>query len=220
MKLLKLSNLLLLAASLALTPAVIGAEDDKKEAGDKVTAHDKAWAEMAAISDMTEITLAKAAQEKAQSEQIKQHAAKMIEDHSKTTAELKAWAKSNDVDLDAKMPAPKAAMVKEITSKSGAEFEKAYIEHEIAGHRHAVTHFRNGSEFNKNPELKGFAAKYLPIIEGHLAMVDKGGHGHHTTSAQPAAGGATGAAPSGGATEQSGGRSNAGSSQQGQVRAQ
>jgi putative membrane protein len=222
MKLLKLTNLTLLALGLALTQPAFAADDDKKGGNDKVTAHDKAWAQMAAISDLTELTLAKAAQEKAQSEQVKQHAAKMIEDHTKTTAELKAWAKENDVDLEAKLPEHKQAMVKEITSKSGPEFDKAYLEHEIMGHRHAVTHFRNGSEFNKNPELKQFAAKTLPVIEGHLAMVDKGGdHSRHTTGAQPASGGSVNPAGQAGAGQGSPTQKGAsGSQQQGQVRAE
>ncbi len=180
MKLKNITPVTLTAIALALVSPVFAADKDKD--GGKVTAHDEAWAEMAAVNDMTEITLAKAAQEKATSEQLKQHAAKMIEDHSKTTAELKAWAKAKDVDLDAKLPEPKQKMIKEIMSKSGAEFDKAYLEHEIAGHRHAATHFRNGAEFNKDPDLQAWAQKTLPVIESHLAMVDKGGHMQHGSS--------------------------------------
>lgn len=192
MKLLNITTGTLAAVALALTSPAFAQEKGKGKDGDKVTAHDEAWAEIAAVNDQCEITLAKAAQEKATSEQLKQHAAKMIEDHSKTTTELKAWAKAKNVDLDVKLPEPKQKMIKEITSKSGAEFDKAYLEHEIAGHRMAAAHFRNGSEFNKDPDLKAWAQKTLPVIEGHLGMVDKGGHAGHG-SGGGAAGGAAGA---------------------------
>jgi putative membrane protein len=180
------------ALSLALSATSFAAEKDdetspersSKESSGKVSAHDKAWAQMTAMSDMAEIQLSKAAQEKATSEQLKQHAAKMVQDHQQTSEELKAWAKEADVDLKAEMPAAKKQMLQEITSKSGQEFDDAYTQHEIAAHRMAVAHFQNGSEFLKNQELQAFAQKTLPIIQGHLSDVDKGGR--QTTSTRPA----------------------------------
>ncbi|MGV3532194.1 MAG: DUF4142 domain-containing protein [Chthoniobacteraceae bacterium] len=156
--------------------------DDQKSM--KASKHDEAWAHMTAVSDACEIKLAKAAQEKASSEQVKQHAAKMIQDHQKTTDELKQIAKSAKIDLDAKIPSEKQAMIKEITSKSGEEFDKAYMEHEVAAHRMAAAHFQNGADFNKHPELQSFAQKNLPVIKQHLAEVEKGGHGQHATGTQ------------------------------------
>lgn len=164
-----------------------GAQDDAKKADQKsakATKHDEAWAHITAVNDACEIKLAKAAQEKASSEQVKQHAAKMIQDHQKTTDELKQIAKSAKIDLDADIPQEKQKMIQEITSKSGEEFDKAYMEHEVAAHRMAAAHFQNGAEFNKHPELQAFAQKNLPVIQQHLAEVEKGGHGSHATGTQ------------------------------------
>lgn len=172
MKSLKIAGLLAAVCALTLAPTTTFAEKNAK-----VSAHDKAWAEMTAASDLTEITLAKAALEKSQNEAVKSHAQKMINDHEKTSAQLKDWAKANDVDLKNELPKPKKAMVDEITSKSGAEFDQAYLEHEVAGHRMAASHFKNGAQFNKDAKLKDFAASNLPTIEQHLAEVEKG-HGH------------------------------------------
>ena len=193
MKIVKITRVLLtsLVLSLAFAGTGIGAEKEKdKERGEKsegkLSAMDKAFIEMVALNDMTELKLAKAAQEKATNDQLKQHAAKMIEDHTKSSNELKQLAKQKDVDLKEELPAPKRAMIEEITSKSGADFDQAYMDHEIAGHRMAAVLFQNGSQFAKDQEVKQFADKYLPVIEQHRSMVEQ--HGQKTTqqpSAQP-----------------------------------
>lgn len=168
-----------IAACAALTLAVpaFAAEKEKGEKASaaesgKVTACDKAWAHMAAVSDKVELTLAKAAESKSQNEQVKQHAQQMIQDHTKTTAELTKWAKSNNVELNATIPPEKQAVIKEIEGKSGAEFDKAYMNHEVEGHRHAAVHFQNGSEFVQNAELKQFAQQNQPTINQHLTMTE------------------------------------------------
>lgn len=147
---------------------------------------DKAFLQTVAVSDKCELTLAKAAQEKAQSQHVKDHAAKMIQDHTQTTNELKELAKQKNVDLKMDLPEHKQAVIKEITSKSGEEFEKAYMMHETPAHRMALATFRNGADFAKDPEVKAFAQKHLPTIQQHLAMVEQGGHSQHMTTSSGA----------------------------------
>jgi putative membrane protein len=182
------------ALSLALAAPALAAEKEKgdKEKGaasesGKVTASDKCWAHMAAVSDKAELTLAKAAQSKSQNEQVKQHAQQMLQDHGKTTAELTKWAQANHVELNATLPPEKQAVVKEIESKSGADFDKAYMNHEVEGHRHAAVHFQNGVEFLQNQELKQFAQENQPTINQHLSMTET-----HAGAQRTAIGGAQG----------------------------
>ena len=171
------------ALTLALAAPAFSAEKEKEKEkgnhekgsageGGQVTASDKAWAHMAAVSDKVETTLAKSAQSKSQNEQVKQHAQQMLQDHGKTTAELTKWAQANHVELNASIPPDKQAVIKEIESKQGAEFDKAYMNHEVEGHRHAAAHFQNGVEFLQNAELKQFAQENQPTINQHLSMTE------------------------------------------------
>jgi putative membrane protein len=41
----------------------------------------------------------------------------------------------------------------------------------VSGHRKAVAAFKSESNSGKDPEVKAWAAKTLPTIEGHLAEV-------------------------------------------------
>ncbi len=189
-----------IAACAALTlavPAFAAEKEKEKEKGErgaageshKVSACDKAWAHMAAVSDKVEITLAKAAESKSQNEQVKQHAQQMIQDHTKTTEELMKWAKSNGVELSPSIPPEKQAAMKEIESKSGADFDKAYLNHEVEGHRIAAAHFQNGTEFLENQELKQFAQQNQPTINQHLSMTETQAGAQRTASGNGAQGG-------------------------------
>ncbi|RYD79228.1 MAG: DUF4142 domain-containing protein [Verrucomicrobiaceae bacterium] len=190
MKIAKVSYAMVACLSLATASVGLAEEKEKQQSTakegqeEKVTAMDKAWAQMTAMSDMAEIKLSKAAQEKATSEEVKQFAAKMIEDHTKSSQELKQIASQCKIDLKVEVPEAKKDMLQEITQKSGAEFDQAYMEHQLAAHRMAVAHFQNGAELLKNQELQRFAQKTLPVIQGHLTMLQKQS-GHTTQSHQP-----------------------------------
>lgn len=175
-----------LVLSLAVAGTGLGAEKEKtheKEKSEgKLSPMEKSFIEMVALHNASEIKLAKLAEEKGTTEQVKQFAAKVIEDHTKLGTDLKQLAKEKDLELKEELPAPKRAMLEEITSKSGAEFDKAYMDHELAGHRIALAFFQNAAQFAKDPELKQFAEKYLPIIEQHGSMLEKQGQ---KTTLQP-----------------------------------
>src|SRR4051812_904514 len=95
-----LRNSIVACASFSLllaAPTYAAEKGDKEEKAGKeekggVTAMDKAWAHVAAVSDKMELDLAKVASTKGESEQVKQHAQQMTQDHGKTSSELKQWA--------------------------------------------------------------------------------------------------------------------------------
>jgi putative membrane protein len=62
-----------------------------------------------------------------------------------------------------------AKAMKELRGKSGADFDKAYVAHEVAYHQ-AVIDALNGTLIPaiKNAELKAFVEKVGPAFQGHL----------------------------------------------------
>ena len=67
-------------------------------------------------------------------------------------------------DVDAKDKATHDRFAK----LSGAAFDRAYIQHMVAGHRKAVAAFKKESTSGKDPDVKAWATKTLPTIEDHL----------------------------------------------------
>jgi putative membrane protein len=119
---------------------------------------------------MAEVDLGKLASDKANSDEVKKFAQRMVADHSKANDELKGIAQSKNItwpsDLD---PTAKATRVR-LEKLSGAAFERAYIQEMVTGHRKAVAAFKTESTSGNDPDIKAWAAKTLSTIEDHLKM--------------------------------------------------
>ncbi len=63
-----------------------------------------------------------------------------------------------------------AAALKDLKAKHGADFDKAYLAHEIAFHQQVIDAINNTLlPAIQNAELKAFVQKVVPAFEGHLA---------------------------------------------------
>ncbi|HKV50887.1 MAG TPA: DUF4142 domain-containing protein [Gemmatimonadaceae bacterium] len=63
-----------------------------------------------------------------------------------------------------------AAALKDLQSKHGADFDKAYLAHEVAFHQQVIDALNNTLiPAIRNAELKAFVQKIVPAFEGHLA---------------------------------------------------
>lgn len=62
------------------------------------------------------------------------------------------------------------AALKDLESKHGAEFDKAYLAHEVAYHQQVIDAINNTLlPAIQNADLKAFVQKIVPAFEGHLA---------------------------------------------------
>jgi putative membrane protein len=128
-----------------------------------------------AISDMFEIQSSQVALSKQPDGDTKPFAEKMVQDHQKTSTELKALVEVSMVKLTlpASMDPEHQKMLNELTLKNGKDFDQSYDQIQVKAHRDAVALFEAYSEGGDNPELKSWAAKTLPDLKEHLAMADK-----------------------------------------------
>ena len=136
-----------------------------------VAPKDADFVKEAAVSDMFEIKAGQLAQDKGD-QQAKDFAAKMIHDHSETTAELKSLVESNKVkaQLPSGLDKSHQAKLDKLQKLDGAAFNKQYDKDQVAAHKAAVSLFKRYAKNGKNADLKAFAQKYLPHIEQHLQM--------------------------------------------------
>jgi putative membrane protein len=142
-------------------------------------AADRAFMEKAAMSDMAEIQLSQIAQQKATRDDVKQLAGRMVQDHTKTSSELKTIAAAANVTLPTTLDRKHQQATQKLQGMTaGAEFDRQYLNLLLADHKQAVALFRSESKSGRNPDAKAFAAKNLPALEEHLQMVQamtKGG---------------------------------------------
>jgi len=120
---------------------------------------------------MTEVELSKLAQQKATNAKAKEYADMMVMDHSKANDELKALAKAKNVTLPDSLNADSKKMWDDLNTKTGKDFDKAYVSTMVSEHKKTVSMFENASKDLKDAELKAFVDKTLPVLKGHLDKI-------------------------------------------------
>jgi putative membrane protein len=136
-----------------------------------VSSGDKKFMMTAAQGGMAEVEMARLALERGSSEEVKTYAQRMVDDHTKANEELMVIAQSKGVALPTAPDAKHTAVKEKMMKLSGAAFDREYVM--MAGHKdHEKMEklFRDESTKGKDADVKGFAAKTLPVVREHLAM--------------------------------------------------
>ena len=130
---------------------------------------DRAFIKMAASSGQAEIQLGKLAAERADSSDVGDFAKRLEKDHTQADLELLKILNAQRINVSRDME-PYQAAAAELTKLRGAEFDRAYLRHMVKEHDEAVAQFAAEANKGRNPELKAYAAKVLPILQEHLQL--------------------------------------------------
>jgi putative membrane protein len=123
-----------------------------------------------AMSDMFEVESGRLAADQAGSAKVKSFGQKMVDDHSKTTDQLKELIDDEDIDVDlpAALDKDHQAKIDELKGLSADAFDRQYIPMQVSAHEKAVDLFQGYAEGGENADLKQWAAATLPALKGHL----------------------------------------------------
>jgi putative membrane protein len=159
---------------LAAAPAFAGQQPTTAEKADKTMAYakdsDATFVMKVAHGGMAEVDLGKLAVEKAGSDEVKKFGQRMVDDHSKANDELKILAQNKHITLPAQIDPQEKALHDRLAKLSGPSFDRAYMQAMIADHRQDLDEFRMESKSGKDADVKGWAAKTLPMIEAHVKL--------------------------------------------------
>jgi putative membrane protein len=134
---------------------------------------DMAYVQNAATSDMFEIQTSQLALEKAAMPSIKTYAQMMIDEHGKSSAELKAAAGQAGIPAPAALPADKQAKVNALRSLSGAEFDRQYLADQRSGHQETLAKVNAYLAAAPAGPLKDHASKLTGVVQKHLNSLEK-----------------------------------------------
>lgn len=130
----------------------------------------------AAQSDMYEVQSSQLiVQSNIKDAATKTFAQHMIEDHTKTTKELKAQLQSAKAETTApkSMSKPQQKMLSRLKSLKGDALAAEYRKEQVTAHEKAVDLFRAYSNTGDNEALKKWAGDTLPALEDHLKMAQQ-----------------------------------------------
>ncbi len=140
--------------------------------------NDAEIASIAVTADQIDIDYAAIAKEKSKDAAILKFAATMAKDHASVNAQAIALAKKlgvtpQDNATTQSLLAQAVTTKAMLNSKSGRDFDKAYIDNEVAYHKAAIDLVENKLIVDaSNAELKSLLQSALPIFKEHLAHAE------------------------------------------------
>jgi putative membrane protein len=140
----------------------------ESKAGGSVAQADKSFVMKAAGGGMAEVELGNLAKEKAQSDQVKQFAQRMVDDHGKANDQLKSIAEQKGINLPTSLPAKEQQTKDKLSKLSGERFDHEYMEHMLMDHKKDVAEFKKASQTAKDNDIRQFASSTLPTLQDHL----------------------------------------------------
>lgn len=142
-------------------------------ADDSISHWDKSFLTSAIESDDAEIKASEIALQKSSSPDVKNFAQKMIDDHRKTSDELKKLAAQKNVEAPTEASLTQRTKIDVLSKLSGASFDKHYASMiGVSAHKDAVKLFQSANTKSKDADIKQFAASTLPALQSHLAMAN------------------------------------------------
>src|SRR5688500_1882747 len=163
---------------LAITIAALvwtACDDDDKDLLGRQTLNDtdETFVEVAARTNMAEITFGELAKTKASDSLVKVFAQEMIDEHNTAQNELKdladeyagiEWPTGMDEDYDETM--------NRLNEAEGYSFDSLFITTQVQMHQDASTAFQTATANSTDARVKAYATKYLPRIQMHLQKAD------------------------------------------------
>jgi len=139
----------------------------------KLSQSDERMLKQLAQSHLSEIALGKLAQDKAQSDEVKSFAKKMIDDHTKARDELRELAQSKGVTLPTEPDRQQQSVEKKLSALSGDKFDRQYMQHEgTRAHRETHRLLERIEGKAEDAELKSHANKVISTVESHQQMAN------------------------------------------------
>ena len=150
-----------------------------------LSAEDRQFVEKASMSSRMEVALGNLAEDKAQSDEVKQFGEQLARDHEAANRQLQSSLGGGDAttaqqpgagmsNLPDHAPDGRSPMNEEmqqtqrkLESVSGQAFDRAYLEEMVKHHQKDIQEFERAAQ-SDNPQIRAFAERTLPTLREHL----------------------------------------------------
>jgi putative membrane protein len=140
--------------------------------GGSLSKGDKSFITEAAQGNLTEIEMGKLAQEKGQSQGVKDFGKRLEADHSKANEQLMGIAKDAGVEVPTQLDKKHQKDVDKLSKMKAQDFDKAFAKHMVSDHKKDIGKFQKEAKSAKDSELKNFASETLPTLQEHLKIAE------------------------------------------------
>ncbi|KIZ43091.1 MULTISPECIES: DUF4142 domain-containing protein [Rhodopseudomonas] len=180
-------SLIVLGCLLAATPVLAQSVTEKTGINSTlgISPSTQDFVKEVAISDMFEIQSNKLALDKGNAAE-KTFAKQMVNDHTKTTEQLKGLVSSGKVkaQLPTSLDSAHQSKLDKLRGLKGKDFSDSFDSMQVSAHKDAVGLFERYADGGDNSALKQWAGKTLPTLKHHLDMAQSLDKASSTTTSQ------------------------------------
>jgi putative membrane protein len=147
-------------------------DSSKSNAPDSLVADHNFLVE-AASGGIMEVQLGKYAVANAGSAAVKQFGQMMVNDHSKADSEATVIANVKAIAIPGVPGDKQQKHIDDLTKKKDADFDKDYMSMMVDDHEEDIRKFEDAAKNGRDPDIRAFAAKTLPVLRKHLDAAKK-----------------------------------------------
>ena len=133
---------------------------------------DKTFLKEVAQSNLAEMKYAPLVYKMAQKAETKQFAQRMVRDHGQAQQSLKFLAARKGFRLPTDPEKSEKAVLRRLSRERKGNFDAAYKHEMMRDHAGAVATARREISLGHDKDVKAYAAKVLPLLQGHLKMAN------------------------------------------------
>jgi putative membrane protein len=131
---------------------------------------DKKFLAFAAQADQNEIAVSEAAEKKATNPDVKAFAQKMVREHKQMTASMKPFAHKWGLTPPAGPDADHQKEIDKLNGKSGADFDKEYMDAMVSDHSGALDKFTSEAKDTKDAKFRKAVIEGKTHVAAHKNM--------------------------------------------------
>lgn len=122
----------------------------------------------AAKGNSAEVALGNLVASKTKDPSVKQFAQMMVKDHTAALNELQELAQTKNLNFSDDLPDDAKALQSKLSSDRGKQLDKDYMDGMVEDHQKDVQEFKDEAQTAKDPDVKQWASKTLPVLQTHL----------------------------------------------------
>lgn len=134
---------------------------------------DKSFVKKAAEGGLAEVRLGELAQQKSNSQDVKDFAQKMVNDHTQLNNQMQPIAQQMGVSSPQGLSKKDKKEIAKLENLSGQQFDEAYIKYMVKDHKKDLSEFKDEASRTQNPQLKNAAQQGAQVIDQHLQLAER-----------------------------------------------
>ena len=152
----------------------------------ELTTSTKGFVDEAALTDMYEVQAGQLATMRAHAIDVKNFGQKMVDDHTKSTSELKTILMKSAPNFmpPMQLDSRREGLLNDLKGAKDEDFEGRYIAQQSNIHNEALILMRGYAKDGDNPDIKTFAANVQPVVQMHIDMITDIERAHRARDAQ------------------------------------